>query len=115
MVIALPLQRILQNLSEFIPAQKTEEGFVLNHKMIQIFYHKTFLFSMGKLINLLIDKLEELGQRNPIMVQKDEWLFCLNLANFIAFFTDDKLIRMMETVSIRSDLSQNTQKFIQKL
>jgi hypothetical protein len=58
MVVALPLQRILQNLSEFIPAQKTEEGFVLNHKMIQIFYHQAFLFSMGKLINLLIDKLE---------------------------------------------------------
>jgi len=83
--------------------------------MIQIFYHKAFLFSMGKLINLLIDKLEEIGQRSLIMVQRDEWMFCLNLANFIIFFTDDKLIRMMETVSIRSDLSQNTQNFIQAL
>jgi len=73
--------------------------------MIQIFYHKGFVFSMGKLINLLIDKLEEIGQRSLIMVQKDEWMFCLNLANFICFFTDDKLIRMMETVGIRSDLS----------
>lgn len=70
---------------------------------------------MGKLINLLIDKLEEIGQRSLIMVQRDEWMFCLNLANFIIFFTDDKLIRMMETVSIRSDLSQNTQNFIQAL
>jgi len=39
------------------------------------------------------------------MVQKEEWMFCMNLSNFITFFTDDKLIRMMETVNVRSDLS----------
>lgn len=36
----------------------------------------------------------------------------MSLANFIIFFTDDKLIRMIETVGIRSDLSQNTAKII---
>jgi len=70
------------------------------------------MYSMGKLINLLIDKLEEIMQRTLIMVKREEWAFCLNLANFIIFFTDDKLIRMIETVGIRNDLSQNTAKFI---
>ncbi len=63
---------------------------------------------MGKLINLLIDKLEEIMQKTLLMVQREEWHFCLNLANFITFFTDDKLIRMIETVSIRSDLAKST-------
>jgi len=42
----------------------------LNPKMIEIFYHKGFMYSMGKLINLLIDKLEEIMQRSLIMVKR---------------------------------------------
>jgi hypothetical protein len=61
---------------------------------------------MGKMINILMDKLEEIMQKNVMMIQKEEWVFCANLANFIVFFSDDKLIRMMETVSVRSDLSE---------
>jgi hypothetical protein len=63
------------------------------------------MFSMGKMINLLVDRLEEIMQRTLILIQKEEWMFCLNVANFIVFFTDDKLIKMIETVSVRSDLS----------
>lgn len=80
--------------------------------MVKIFYHEKFLFAMGKLINLLLDKLEENMRKSLLMINKDEWKFCCNLANFIIFFTDDKLIRMIETVGVRSDLSEHTKAFI---
>lgn len=59
-----------------------------------------------------MDKLEELMTKNVIMIHKDDWQFCLNVANFIIFFTDDKLIRMVETANIRNDLSLETNEFI---
>lgn len=42
--------------------------------------------------------------RTLIRVGKKDWERLERLANFILFFTDDRMIKLVETLNIRSDL-----------
>ena len=63
--------------------------------MIRIFYHKEYLFTMGKIIHLLLEEMEKLMATTLIRVTKKQWERVEKLANFALFFTDDRMIKLV--------------------
>jgi len=60
-------------------------------------------------------KLEEFNKRNLLLIKREEFVFCVNLARFVLIFTDQKLTQTVESFTVRTDLTQETKDFVRKL
>jgi hypothetical protein len=85
-----------------------EGNLQLNPLMLKVFYSHSFSSTLLKLIQLLTEKLQELHNRNFLLVKRDELIFLFNLASFILFFTDEKLAQTMYALTFRKDLTPDT-------